>query len=116
MTTPSPAPTTTSVPPPGTSTSPPASPAPAGPLIPSSLPALGVGTLVTDCDLESVTDPRTGATTLDVDPASGEHIVAGPGTLVGVIVSVDKDGTPSVVWLPEASPYGLPLLALINPA
>lgn len=101
----------TSAPDPTTS-APPAKPSPSNPVAAASLPKLAPGTLVTDAELESETDQR--GMTKYVSDADGGHFVVGAGPSIGVVVSVDKDGVPSVAWLPDAAPYGLPLLALIS--
>lgn len=89
-----------------------AKPSPSSPVLASTLKAPAVGTLVTDAELESETDAR-GVTKLVTD-AAGDHFVVGAGSSIGVVVSVDPNGIPSVAWLPDAGPYGLPLLPLIG--
>jgi len=72
-----------------------------------------VGELVTDATYREKTDPNTGRTSYDLD-ADGNHVTDGPGDLVGVVVAVADDGTPTVAWFPPGAAYGSPLLPLIQ--
>lgn len=89
-----------------------AAPAPSGPI--TSLPTPAVGVLVTDVLLRQSLDPNTNVVKPDLD-ASGNHILDGAGSQVGVVVGTAADGTPLVAWLGTASAYGSPLASLIDP-